>query len=151
MIKKYEDACREAMENNELTAEEVKEIRRFLDGEKQKVRRQKEYREKHGMVFNSLQGLASGCDGIDEYELSDPSVDIEEMYFRQLNMERLQECLEMLSEEDRTLILTAGDGDGTNPPLTCTLTTAYQHSSNSPRGRSNMYSDAMILLEPKGS
>ncbi|NCB94402.1 MAG: hypothetical protein EOM40_17860 [Clostridia bacterium] len=61
----------------------IAEIRRFFDGEQKKLNRDKEAREKAGIVFNSLNALVDG-EGMGEYEIPDERSNPEEMVVQNL-------------------------------------------------------------------
>lgn len=109
MYIKYEIACEEAG----LSAEQIQEIRRFLDGERVKKFRDKEKREKEGIVFNSISALAGAAEDEKEFEIPDVDADpaevlihAEEKLLHDLNLKKLQGCLAEMAEEDRWLLLT---------------------------------------------
>jgi DNA-directed RNA polymerase specialized sigma24 family protein len=105
MIYKYEMACKEAGLSEEQTAE----IRKFFDGEKKKMKRDMERRERAGIVFNSLRGLVEEYD-LDEYEVPDQSFDMEEMILHKLELEKLNECMDELPVDDREFLFALFSG-----------------------------------------
>jgi DNA-directed RNA polymerase specialized sigma24 family protein len=99
-------ACKEAGLSEEQTAE----IRRFFDAEKKRVKYDMECREQAGVVFNSLRGLVEEYD-LDEYEVPDHSINVEETILHKLEIEKLRECMDELSAEDREFLLVVFSGD----------------------------------------
>jgi DNA-directed RNA polymerase specialized sigma24 family protein len=105
MIYRYEKACQEAgMEESRIA-----EIRRFFDGEQKKLNRDKEAREKAGIVFNSLNALVDS-EGMSEYEIPDERSNPEEMVVQNLAMDRLRQCLDELPAEDREFLFALFEG-----------------------------------------
>lgn len=106
MIYRYEKACQEAgMEESRIA-----EIRRFFDGEQKKLNRDKEAREKAGIVFNSLNALVDS-EGMSEYEIPDERSIPEEMVVQNLAMDRLRQCLDELPAEDREFLFAIFEGE----------------------------------------
>lgn len=104
MIYKYELACKEAGLSEEQTAA----IRNFLDGQKKKVAREKDMREKLGITFSFSSVSADRSDEIgdeEEIDFIDQDFDLEELIIHKLELDRLNECLEQLPAEDREFIL----------------------------------------------
>lgn len=106
MIYKYEIACKEAGLSEEQTAE----IRKFFDGEKKKLKRDKEKREKNGIVFNSLRGLVGNYDA-DEYEIEDPAPQVEKQILHKLELEQLRRSMDKLPEDDREFLYAIFEND----------------------------------------
>lgn len=106
MIYKYEIACREAGLSEEQTAE----IRKFFDGEKKKLKRDREKRERQGIVFNSLRGLVGEYD-LDEYEIEDLAPQVEEQILHKLELEQLRKCMAELPKKDREFIYAVFEND----------------------------------------
>ena len=104
MIYKYEMACREAG----LSEENIREIDRMFDADKKKLKRkrnaQKEEHERNGFGIYSLSGM-HGQDEEDDFDPTDPDMDVENAVIHAMDMEKLQLLLAEFSEEDRELIL----------------------------------------------
>lgn len=108
MIYKYERACQEAG----LEESRIAEIRRFFDAEKKRLSRDKEARDKAGIVFNSLSSLVQpeGSSSSDEYEIADDRANVEEQILHKLELDHLHECLAGLPEDDREFLFALFSG-----------------------------------------
>ncbi len=67
MKKRYEDACRQAG----LSKEETGKIRKLYDADYKKLKREKDYREKNELLFDSLSSLGINSVGQKEYDIPD--------------------------------------------------------------------------------
>lgn len=106
MILKYEKACKDAERNKKLTEKQTKKIRNYLDNQKKKIREDKKRREKKGIVFCSWEKIIETGDYPDYV-----SEDIDEMVGNKIELEKLRDCLERLSMEDRKIILAVYSSD----------------------------------------
>ena len=79
--------------------------RNFFDGQRKKLRRKKKTKEKHGVVFNSLEALTES-DELGDATLGTRTEDPLEIIIRGQDMEKLSICLNHLSDKDREIILT---------------------------------------------
>jgi DNA-directed RNA polymerase specialized sigma24 family protein len=113
MIYKYEMACKEAGLSEEQTAK----IRRFFDAEKKKLRRDVEAREAEGIVFNSIATFSNDEEDSETFELVS-DVDLEETMIHQMDLEKLNKCLQELSADDREFLYALyGNGYGAESHL----------------------------------
>lgn len=112
MKKKYEDACRQ--EN--LSKEKTRKIDQVFNTDYKRMQREREYREEHGIVFNSLSAMAAGdydTDEMGDYEIADSSGDPMEKLIadwdekeKEIKLSVLQECLSELPPEEKEILLT---------------------------------------------
>ena len=95
MNKKYEEACRQ----EGLSEEQTRRIRQIFNTDYVRMKREQEYREKNGIVFNSLSALGDGEDGSDdlgEYDIPDESGDPLEKLIRSQEQEEHEKALKIL-------------------------------------------------------
>ena len=109
MIYKYEIACKEAGLSEEKTAE----IRKFFDAEQKKLKRLNERMENSGLFTVSVNAIDSDCYDydLDTYDIEDPSVDVEAMVIKNMEISVLRSCMEELSQEDREFLLECYTGE----------------------------------------
>lgn len=111
MILLYENACKEAG----LTEEEIKKIRRIFDADNKRYRRDKEAREKAGIVFNSLSAYE---DEFGSLSIKDPhQEDVEDRILHEIELENLRVCLKELPEDDRGFLFKLFGGRGSETAL----------------------------------
>lgn len=103
MIIKYEIACREAGLSEEKTAE----IRKFFDAEKKKLNRRRETRKENGIYYLSIEGMQECTDYEDQdtYDIADLNTDVEATAIHSWNLERLNQLLDELPENDKEFLL----------------------------------------------
>lgn len=96
---RYEKMCIDAGCNEETTVG----IRRYLDAEKKRLKRQRKVKEEEGIVFNRLSSFVNE-DG-DQLDFSDMSFENEESdMFHQEMLEEIRNAIDLLNDEDRELI-----------------------------------------------
>lgn len=103
MIIKYEIACREAGLSEEQTAE----IRKFFDAEQKKLNRRRESRKENGVYYLSIEGMQE-CAEYEEqntFDIPDLNTNVEEIAMRTWELERLNQLLNELPEEDKEFLL----------------------------------------------
>lgn len=101
MIYEYKLACIEAG----LSEKQIREIEQVFDTEYKSVQYDQEKREKYQVEVLHIEGLR-GPDGEEgTYEIQDFTVDIEEDFIHRCDMERLQDLLAELPEDDRDFII----------------------------------------------
>ncbi len=108
MKKRYEDAC-----NHEgLSNEEMGEIRRLYDADYKKLKREKEYREKNEILFNSLSSLGINSDGQKEYDIPDFTneplgliLKEEEHAGNERMLAVLRECLDEMDPDEADILI----------------------------------------------
>lgn len=109
MIYKYEIACKKAGLSEEKTAE----IRKFFDAEQKKLKRLNERMESSGLFTVSVNAIDSDCYDydLDTYDIEDPSVDVEGMVIKKMELSVLRSCMEELTQEDREFLLECYAGE----------------------------------------
>ena len=109
MIYKYEIACREAG----LNEEKIAEIRKFFDTEQKKLKRLNEKMENSGLFTVSVNALGSDCYDydVDTYDIEDPTMDVENMVIKQMELSVLRSCMEELSQDDKEFLLACFTGE----------------------------------------
>lgn len=105
MIKKYEDACREAG----LSEEKIHKIRAAFDKEKKKLKRLRENKNKQKIAFVPLSDIKSESDDTD-WDIAD-DFDLEMVVINNLMLEKLRFELSLLEKADRDFILMCFDSD----------------------------------------
>lgn len=97
MNKKYEEACRQ----EGLSEEQTRRIRQIFNTDYVRMRREQEYREKNGIVFNSLSALGGDEDGsgdFGEYDIPDESGDPLEKLIHSEEQAEHEKALAVLKE-----------------------------------------------------
>ena len=102
MIYEYKLACIEAG----LSEERIKQIEQVFDTEYKHNRYEQAKREKYKMEILHVEGMIGQDGEVGSFELPDPSVDIEEDFIHRCDLDRLQDVLAMLSDDDREFIMT---------------------------------------------
>jgi len=103
---KYERACMEAG----LPEEKIQEIRRMFDADYKSMKRRKQAKKERKFVYYSLELLkAPEEDDVCYFDYPDPDMDLEQMMLHQLDLERLDEVLATIPEEERLFILDCFD------------------------------------------
>ena len=106
MIKKYEDACRQAG----LSEEQIKKIRQVFDDEKKRLKRETIEKAKNHIWFIPISELQKHCVWMDqEWEIPDADTDVEETAMNNTLLEQLEYELSLLEVKDRELILMCFD------------------------------------------
>lgn len=108
MIFKYEMICREAG----MTEEQIHEIYNMFNAAYQKKYREKKARENSPLEFLSLEAMVDTQENRNGFDIPDTSVDVEAEIIHKMELERLNEVLAMLTEEDREFILDYFSGEG---------------------------------------
>lgn len=103
MIIKYEIACREAGLSEEKTAE----IRKFFDAEQKKLNRRRESRKGNGVYYLSIEGMQECAEYEDQntFDIPDLNTNVEETAIHTWELERLNQLLNELLEEDREFLM----------------------------------------------
>jgi len=109
MIYKYEIACREAG----LCEEKIAEIRKFFDTEQKKLKRLNEKMENSGLFTVSVNALDSDYHDydVDTYDIEDPTMDVESMVIKKMELSVLRSCMEELSQDDKEFLLACFTGE----------------------------------------
>lgn len=100
MIVFYEKACREAG----LSEEEIRKIRRVFDGEAKRNKRDREAKEKEGIVITHLEAYRDKNG--EEIALPVYQESVEETILKEMELDVLRDCLKELPEEDRKFLNT---------------------------------------------
>lgn len=100
MKKEYEEACVQAGMDKEATDK----IRRLLDAEKKRLRRENRAMEKSGFRYFSVTNVAEGTEGDADYDIPDIRVKVEERAIRNVELAMLRKELERLPEEERRFL-----------------------------------------------
>ncbi|MCD8379125.1 MAG: hypothetical protein LUC95_02110 [Lachnospiraceae bacterium] len=93
-------ACKEAGLSEEQTAE----IRRFFDAEQKKLKRRNDSMERNRISYFSVSNVIEELGENADYEIPDLAVDVEDEVLHKMDLERLEELLEELTEEDREFL-----------------------------------------------
>lgn len=101
MYWKYEVACKEAG----MSEEEVKKIRRIFDDDRKRLKYKDRIMEEMQYTRISIDAEMDGEEREKLFEIPDPNTDVENEAIWNLNMEKLQECLELLSPEEKDVLL----------------------------------------------
>ena len=101
MIIKYEIACREAGLSEEQTAE----IRKFFDAEQKKLNRRRESRKENGVYYLSIEGMQECEECGNTFDIPDTNTNVEEEVMRTWELERLNQLLDELPEDDKEFLL----------------------------------------------
>ena len=104
MIRKYEIACEEAG----LSKEKIKEIEQVFDTQKKNLKYEQAALEKanaeEGLCVLSVSGML-GNDMEGDFEIPDPGMDVHEIVYKKMLIEKLRTFLLEMDEEDRRLLL----------------------------------------------
>lgn len=101
MYWKYEVACKEAG----MSEEEVKKIRRIFDDDRKRLKYKDRIIEEMQYTRISIDAEMDSEEREKLFEIPDPNTDVENEAIWNLNMEKLQECLELLSPEEKDVLL----------------------------------------------
>ena len=101
MIYEYKLACIEAG----LSDEQIKEIEQVFDTEYKAVQYDQTKREKYQVEILHIEGMVGSDGEVGTYDPEDYSTNIEEDFLHRCDLERLQEVLSQLSEEDREFLM----------------------------------------------
>lgn len=106
MIYKYEMACKEAG----MREEDIQALRRELDKDYKRLNRENEKKERAGVTVMSLS--LNDSEG-DEYEqkFPDPTINIEEVYIHNWELQRLEELMSELVPTDRDFLYDCFSGE----------------------------------------
>lgn len=99
MIYKYEMACKEAG----MREEDIHALRREFDNDYKRLSRENEKKERAGITVMSLSLNDSEGDEY-EQEIADPTINIEEAYIHNWELQRLGELMAELDREDRDFL-----------------------------------------------
>ena len=102
MIYEYKLACIEAG----LSDEQIKEIEQVFDTEYKAVQYDQTKREKYQVEILHIEGMVGPDGEVGSYEPEDYSTNIEEDFIHLMDLERLQNILAELSDDDREFIMT---------------------------------------------
>ena len=105
MIVVYENACKQAVENEEITKEQAAKVRNYYKGQQKSRKKKEKTKEKHNIIINSLEKMIEDGKFGDE-TLGSLVENTEDRAMKNMDMEHLQECLGRLSESDRRIIET---------------------------------------------
>ena len=101
MYWKYEVACKEAG----MSEEEVKKIRRIFDDDRKRLKYKDRIMEEMQYTRISIDAEMDSEEREKLFEIPDPNTDVENEALWNLNLEKLQECLELLSPEEKDVLL----------------------------------------------
>ena len=101
MIYKYKLACIEAG----LSDEQIKKIEQVFDTEYKSIQYDQTKREKYQVEILHIEGMVGSDGEVGTYDPEDYSTNIEEDFLHRCDLERLQEVLSQLSEEDREFLM----------------------------------------------
>lgn len=101
MIYEYKLACIEAG----LSDEQIKEIEQVFDTEYKHNQYDQKKREKYKIEVLHIEGMFGQDGEVGTFDIPDSAVDIEEDFIHRCDLERLQEVLSLLSDEDREFLL----------------------------------------------
>ena len=101
MIYEYKLACIEAG----LSDEQIKKIEQVFDTEYKAIQYDQTKREKYRVEILHIEGMVGPDGEIGSYDPEDYSTNIEEDFLHRCDLERLQEVLSQLSEEDREFLM----------------------------------------------
>lgn len=105
MIVFYERACKEAG----LSEEEIAKIRRVFDSEAKRNKRDREAKEKEGIVITHLEAYRDS-EG-EEIALPVYQESVEETILKEMELQALRECLSELPEDDRKFLFAIFSGE----------------------------------------
>ena len=101
MIYEYKLACIEAG----LSDEQIKKIEQVFDTEYKAIQYDQTKREKYQVEILHIEGMVGSDGEVGTYDPEDYSTNIEEDFLHRCDLERLQEVLSQLSEEDREFLM----------------------------------------------
>lgn len=101
MIYEYKLACIEAG----LSDEQIKKIEQVFDTEYKAIQYDQTKREKYQVEILHIEGMVGPDGEVGTYDPEDYSTNIEEDFLHRCDLERLQEVLSQLSEEDREFLM----------------------------------------------
>ncbi len=101
MIYEYKLACIEAG----LSDEQIKKIEQVFDTEYKSIQYDQTKREKYQVEILHIEGMVGSDGEVGTYDPEDYSTNIEEDFLHRCDLERLQEVLSQLSEEDREFLM----------------------------------------------
>ena len=101
MIYEYKLACIEAG----LSDEQIKKIEQVFDTEYKSIQYDQTKREKYQVEILHIEGMVGSDGEVGTYDQEDYSTNIEEDFLHRCDLERLQEVLSQLSEEDREFLM----------------------------------------------
>lgn len=105
MIVFYEKACKEAG----LSEEEIKKIRRVFDSAAKHNKRDREAKEKEGIVITHLEAYRD--ENGEEIALPVYQESVEETILHQMELQALRECLQELPNDDREFLYAVFSGE----------------------------------------
>ena len=101
MIYEYKLSCIEAG----LSDEQIKKIEQVFDTEYKAIQYDQTKREKYQVEILHIEGMVGPDGEVGTYDPEDYSTNIEEDFLHRCDLERLQEVLSQLSEEDREFLM----------------------------------------------
>ena len=101
MIYEYKLACIEAG----LSDEQIKKIEQVFDTEYKSIQYDQTKREKYQVEILHIEGMVGSDGEVGTYDPEDYSTNIEEDFLHRCDLERLQQVLSQLSEEDREFLM----------------------------------------------
>ncbi len=106
MIYKYEMACKEAG----MREEDIQALRREFDNDYKRLSRENEKKERAGITVMSLSLNDSEGDEY-EHEIADPTINIEEAYIHNWELQRLGELMAELDPVDKDFLYDCYSGE----------------------------------------
>ncbi|MDO4650868.1 MAG: hypothetical protein Q4B26_19705 [Eubacteriales bacterium] len=85
--------------------EQIKEIEQVFDTEYKHNQYDQKKREKYKIEVLHIEGMLGQDGEVGTFDIPDSAVDIEEDFIHRCDLERLQEVLSLLSDEDREFLL----------------------------------------------